>query len=256
MTKTACSYSALFAFSAFCIGLTACSTGPLQPATAAGTTTLPSGGVYKGTVPAHGNAILVMLFDGTAYLFYGAASPGMSGLGGVVVASNGSQSASGRFTSTTAQNYSVQSHAASPVTFDADFAHAPAVTGSARTQGGESLTFSTTSDQMLGADPARATVAGLYTGRGGSLQGATNSKLTVTGDGFLAGTTGMGCVFKGTVAPHSGVNAYDVSITFGPAPCPQPGTTLGGTAVLDGARLLAALPLPGRSDAFVFDGTK
>jgi hypothetical protein len=261
MKKTATSCSALFASFVCCLLLASCTAShPLQPATAAGTTTLPSGGVYKGSVSARGDAILLMLFDGTAYLFYGdaPASAGKGGLNGVVVANNGSQSASGQFTSLSAQNYSLRTRTTSPVTFDADFARAPAVTGSVADKGygAATLTFSGASDQMLGAGPARATVAGLYSGRGGSMRGNTSARLTITDDGFLAGTTGIGCVFKGTVAPHTGVNAYDVSITFGPAPCPQAGTTVPGNAVLDGARLLAVLPSADRSDAFVFDGSK
>jgi hypothetical protein len=261
MKKTATSCSALFASFVCCLLLASCTAShPLQPATAAGTTTLPSGGVYKGSVSARGDAILLMLFDGTAYLFYGdaPASAGKGGLGGVVVANNGSQSASGQFTSLSAQNYSLRTRTTSPVTFDADFARAPAVTGSVADKGygAATLTFSGASDQMLGAGPARATVAGLYSGRGGSMRGNTSARLTITDDGFLAGTTGIGCVFKGTVAPRTGVNAYDVSITFGPAPCPQAGTTVPGNAVLDGARLLAVLPSADRSDAFVFDGSK
>ncbi len=53
------------------------------------------------------------------------------------------------------------------------------------------------------------------------------------------------------------MNAYDVSMTFGPAPCPLPGATLKGNAVLDGARLLVALPSADRSNVlFLFDGRK
>ena len=74
--------------------------------------------------------------------------------------------------------------------------------------------------------------------------------------GYLAGTTTSGCIFKGTTAPHQGANAYDVSVTFGPAPCPLPDTTVTGHAVLDGARLLVALPSPDRTDVFLFDGRK
>ncbi|MDR5753351.1 MULTISPECIES: hypothetical protein [unclassified Caballeronia] len=263
MKKTATSCSALLASFVCCLLLASCSAShPLQPATAAGTTTLPSGGVYKGSVAAYGDAILLMLFDGTAYLFYGdapgSAGKGKGGLGGVVVANNGTQSASGQFTSLNAQNYSLRTRTTSPVTFDADFARAPAVTGSVADKGygAASLTFSGASAPMLDAAPARAIVAGLYSGRGGSMRGSTSARLTITDDGFLAGTTGIGCVFRGTVAPHTGVNAYDVSITFGPAPCPQAGTTVPGNAVLDGARLLAVLPSADRTDAFVFDGSK
>lgn len=248
----------VLAGAALAVLLAACAGGPLQPPGPGGTTTLPPGGIYKGTATAHGSAILLMLFDGTAYLFYGdASSPGGEG-GGVVVVTNGAQSNAGQFASTSAQNYSLRPGRVSPAAFAANFARAPAVDGTVTptTPGGENLAFSATAIQLLGAMPAGSTVAGLYSGQGGSTKGLTKSQITVTDDGYLAGTTASGCVFKGTVTPRTGVNAYDVSVTFGPAPCPAPGATVAGNAVLDGARLLAALPSADRSDVFAFDGRK
>jgi hypothetical protein len=260
MTKTLVSGAAL------CFFLAACADdGALQPATQAGTTTLPSGGVYRGTVEPHRAATLLMLFDGTAYLFYAAPSPADKP-GGVVVALKGAQSGGGQFRSANARDYSLQTGLqgslqpgkVSPGTFSVDFSKAPAIDGvmTPKAAGAGNLRFSATADQMLGEAPSFGAIAGLYSGRGGSTAGTVGSQITVTQDGRLAGTTSFGCEFRGTVAPREGVNAYNVSIAFGPAPCPAAGASATGNAVLDGAHLLAALPSVDGSDVFVFDGTK
>jgi hypothetical protein len=220
------------------------------------TTTFSSGGVYKGSLNGStAEATLLMLFDGTAYLFYG--GTGNTGLAGVAMAANGTQTSDGRFTSTSAFDYRMGTPAAAPVTFNADFAHAPAVNGSVLNRDGSaSLVYAARAMPILDVGPTRANAGGLYSGRGMSLGGATQTRITVAGDGYLAGTTSSGCIFKGTVAPHEGANAYDVSVTFGPTPCPAPDATVTGNAVLDGARLLVALPSPDRANVFLFDGRK
>jgi len=240
------------------VALAACSTGgsntPPPPGTT--TTTLPSGGIYKGTLKGStAEATLLMLFDGTAYLFYGGA--GGTGLAGVAVAKNGAQSGNGRFTSDSAFDYRIGRGSASPAVFNADFAHAPAVDGTvANKDGSAGLAFSGSAATILDIAPTRANLGGLYSGRGMALGATTQTRITIAGDGYLAGTTTSGCIFKGTAAPHEGANAYDVSVTFGPAPCPLPDATVTGNAVLDSARLIVALPSPNRSDVFLFDGRK
>ncbi|SAL14460.1 hypothetical protein AWB73_00567 [Caballeronia turbans] len=240
------------------VALAACSTNGANTAPPPGTatTTLPSGGVYKGALKGStAEATLLTLFDGTAYLFYGGA--GGTGLAGVAVAKNGAQSSDGRFTSDSAFDYRVGKAGALPVVFNVDFAHAPAVDGTvANKDGSADLAFSGKAATILDIAPSRANLGGLYSGRGMALGGTTQTRITVAGDGYLAGTTTSGCIFKGTAAPHEGANAYDVSVTFGPAPCPLPDVTVTGNAVLDGARLLVALPSPNRSDVFLFDGRK
>ncbi|SAK58448.1 hypothetical protein AWB75_02355 [Caballeronia catudaia] len=242
------------------IALAACSTDGTNTAVApppgSVIAALPSGGVYKGALKnSTADATLLMLFNGTAYLFYGGA--GGTGLAGVAIAANGAQARDGRFTSDSALDYRVGTASASPAAFSVDFSHAPAVDATvAIRDGGADLAFSGRAAPMLDIAPSKANAGGLYTGRGMSLAGATPTRITVAADGYLAGTTASGCIFRGTVAPHEGANAYDVSVTFGPAPCPVPDSTVTGNAVLDGARLLVALPSPDRANVFLFDGRK
>jgi hypothetical protein len=89
------------------------------------------------------------------------------------------------------------------------------------------------------------------------LGGRTSGQITVTANEYLADMTQAGCAFKGTVkgtvAPHAGLNAYDVIVTFGPSPCLSPVETLSGNAVLNEGRLLAALPKIHGSNVFVLE---
>ncbi|WP_459905039.1 hypothetical protein [Caballeronia sp. HLA56] len=245
---------------ALSLALAACATdssAPPPPGTV--TTTLPSGGVYKGTIDnGQADATLLVLFDGSAYLFYGTPNDTRgTNLSGVAIATGGTQTSDGKFASTSAFDYRVGRAPATAANFSANFAQAPAVSGTvASKNGGAGLAFNVNAAPMLDTGPSLANAGGLYSGRGMSLGGATTTRITVAADGYAAGTTSAGCIFKGTVAPRHGANAYDVSVTFGPAPCPLPDATVKGAAVLDGPRLLVALPSPDRANVFLFDGRK
>jgi hypothetical protein len=251
MTRTALCAAML------CASLAACSTGnPTIPATGSVSTTLPSGGVYKGTLKgSSADVTLLTLFDGSAYLFYG--GPGSTGLAGVAVAANGAQTSDGRFSSNAALDYRVGTAPAVPVVFMTNFAQAPAVSGAiVDKDGSPNLAYTASAAPMLDAKAGPTRAEGLYNGRGMSLGGATDARITIALDGYAAGTMSSGCMFQGNISPRTGVNAYDVSLTFGPAPCTQPGATMKGNAVLDGARLMMALPNKDRSNVFLFDGRK
>jgi hypothetical protein len=109
---------------------------------------------------------------------------------------------------------------------------------------------------MLGQAPTRAATIGLYGGNARSLRGSAPAQMTITASGLLAGTIDGGCEFRGTLTPRSDLNAYDVSLTFGAAPCIDANATLSGSAVLDESQLLVALPLRTRDDVFVFAGAR
>jgi hypothetical protein len=240
---------------ALLMALTGCSTGniTLQPSSSSNGLSLTSAGVYEGTFSAGGMATLLMLYDGTAILFHSAAN-GTAPVQGVVVVASGSQTAAGAYQSGRALDFTLDRVGVLPVTMTVDFSNAPAISGTVQHDADITIMFNAQADQMLGQMPALSTIAGLYSGRASSLGGSTSGQITITADGYLAGTTQTGCLFKGTVAPHAGINAYDVIVTFGPSPCLSPMDTVSGNAVLNKGRLLAALPKIDGSDVFVFDG--
>ncbi len=246
----------VFGLTALLVVLSGCST-PMTPVEMGSTSnglSLTSAGVYKGTLSIGGSARLLMLYDGRAYLFYSLVPSGS--IQGVVIATAGQQTSGGAYRSSRARNYRLSSQSVSPANLSIDFSKAPAVSGVIGQPNTTSVMFKASADQMLGQTPSRQTIAGLYSGRASSLGGGTNGQITVTSDGFLSGTTAAGCVYKGTVLSHAGLNAYDVNVTFGPAPCPSPASTVTGNAMLDEGRLLAALPTADGSNVFVFDGQK
>lgn len=72
--------------------------------------------------------------------------------------------------------------------------------------------------------------------------------LSIDESGNLTGSYPNGCQFSGTLAPRaSGKNVFNVSLTYGPTPCPQPNLTFNGVAIE------YALAAPGR--ALVMAGT-
>jgi hypothetical protein len=236
--------------------LSGCSTAmtPVETGSSSDGLSLTSAGIYKGMLSAGGSARLLMLYDGSAYLFYSLVPGGSTQ--GVVIATGGQQTNGGDYKSTHARSYRLSTQHVSPATLSIDFSNAPAVSGEIEQPDTSPLLFKTSADQMLGQTPSLQSIAGLYSGRASSIGGGTHGQMTVTSDGFLAGTTAAGCVYKGTVSPHTGLNAYDLSVTFGPAPCSSPASTVTGNAMLDEGRLLAALPTAGGSNVFVFDGQK
>ena len=66
----------------------------------------------------------------------------------------------------------------------------------------------------------------------GFLLNNTSASLSIGSNGALTGT-GAGCSFNGTATPRaSGKNVFDLSITFGAAPCTLPGQTATGIALV------------------------
>ncbi|HVE06676.1 MAG TPA: hypothetical protein VNE00_05420 [Paraburkholderia sp.] len=242
---------------ALSVTLAGCGTGNLPPASQATPVLTASAGIYKGSLSTHQNLLLAMFYDGTAYLFYLPAGAQRT-IDDVVVVRNGTQTDAGKFSGVQGTRYRFASPGdATPVQVAIDFTHSPAVSGSVAAGGdAERTTFTASPAQMLGQASTRAATIGLYSGNARSLQGTAAAQLTVTASGLLAGTIAGGCEFRGTLTPRSDLNAYDVSVTFGAAPCIDANATLSGSAVLDEAQLLVALPRRDRDDVFVFAGTR
>lgn len=212
-----------------------------------------SAGVYSGVFSTRAPVTLLSLYDGSAYLFY------QQPVAGVIVVTSGEQTDNGQFKSTSGIQYSFAPNAAaSPVKVQIDFSRSPQVSGTvvASDPGAAPITFDATPELSLGQASGLAALAGEYSGQMSSLQGHGAAQLLIARDGLLDGSTSAGCVFRGSVSPDSGVNAYKVSLVFNAAPCVVPNATVTGHAVLHEGRLLIALPKQDRSDVVVFDGTR
>jgi hypothetical protein len=248
---------------ALCVSLAACSSSKLSSESESESEATPviqsSAGIYTGPLSTQQRLTLLTKLDGSAYLFYRTPSASRPAIDDVVIVRNAEQAKDGKYQSKQATRYRlVQPRKATPVQVDIDFARSPAVSGFVAVPGdkADNVAFNASPALILGEPPSLASIQGLYSGTGSSLQGATATQVTVTSSGLLAGKTSNGCEFRGTLTPSSGITAYDVSVTYSGAPCIDANATVSGAAVLDESQLLVALPRANRSDVFVFAGAR
>lgn len=75
-----------------------------------------------------------------------------------------------------------------------------------------------------------------------------NVSVSIGSGGTLSATTSLGCQFSGTLTPRaSGKNVFNLSLTFGAAPCALPGQTASGISVV--------YPLSSGSTQLIIAGT-
>jgi hypothetical protein len=74
-----------------------------------------------------------------------------------------------------------------------------------------------------------SSIAGIWTG--GLLDGES-ATINITANGSFTGSSSLGCSVTGTASPRaSGKNVFNVSLTFGAAPCASPNQTVSGIAI-------------------------
>ena len=184
-------------------------------------------GVWSGTA-SNGNALRTVVLDnGSTYVMFGTAVGATLFVSGF---DQGTVTASGNSISGTGFEYGV-----------AGVGVAGSVTGTAvsgvsisgtTSYGATSTTFNLTPIPVTTYDynaaATNAAVVGTWTG---NMLNGTAATLTMSAGGAVAGTN-LGCTFTGTALPRaSGKNVFDVSVTFGAAPCALPGQTATGIAI-------------------------
>lgn len=82
--------------------------------------------------------------------------------------------------------------------------------------------------------------------------------MTITSAGALTGMGVSGCTVSGSVIPRTRGNIFNVSLTFGAAPCFFSNQSMSGIAYFDAAtkRLYSATPTAARTDGILFVGVK
>lgn len=210
-------------------------------------------GAYSGTLSGGTSSGFRMLIleNGDYWALYGAESANQFLVEGFIQGQGVSSNSS--FTSTNAKDFGVNPPANGSIT--ASYVARSSIQGSA-TGGGQTVSFSgvsipsTSFDYNTAASISNITGSWVLT----SLEG-TSVSLTVASGGSFTGTA-QGCNFTGTLAPRpSGKNVYNLTLTFGAAPCGLPNSTGTGIAlsyiVNGGARQL----IIAGTDASRTDGT-
>lgn len=218
-------------------------------------------GAYEGTlggatIP---NFQLLLLENGTYYLLAGTGSGSAFVVEGFIQGS-GTETSSSVFTSTNARDFSSQPPTIYSLT--ANYVTDVSISGSFSASGAGAATFTGAPISTTLYDyNAAAQLSDVVGSWDVSVNGVTDSTLTVNSSGAYTGTDGDGCSYSGTITPRpSGKNVFDVTYLNGPAPCDPAGASAVGIAIITtpspGTRqLLVAGTTPDRTQAFVVFGT-
>lgn len=188
-------------------------------------------GVYGGKINGSSSTDfqLLVLENGDFYSLYGFNSPSAFAVAGFIQGSGTSDN--GKFLSTTSKDYGTSP--ATAVTTAATY-DATAKTISGTVTGPKQVsTFSggpiSGSLYNYNAAASLGTITGSWSTT--TIEGE-NVALTVASNGTFSAIGSSGCQFSGTVAPRaSGKNVFNVSLTFGAAPCALPGQSGSGIAI-------------------------
>jgi hypothetical protein len=126
------------------------------------------------------------------------------------------------------------------------------------TYGVGATTFTSNYSADYDVTPSLAILAGTFTGQVISSQGVENATVTVNAVGGITGTGVSGCSVTGTATPRTNGNVFNLSLTFGGAPCLFANQTMAGIAYFDSVakRIYGATPNAARTDGVLFVGVK
>jgi hypothetical protein len=190
-------------------------------------------GVYGGTLTGSvsKNFELLMLDNGELWSLYGTETSTAFGVAGFVQGTGGSTS-DGKFASLNTKDFGF-SPAVNVTTFANYDATAKTISGTVSSPANGTVTFigGPIPGSLYNYDKpaALATIAGSW-----SLSSLTGEGITlnIESSGQVTAISSLGCQFKGNVQPRpSGKNVFNVSISFGTAPCARPSQIASGIAV-------------------------
>jgi hypothetical protein len=228
--------------------LTACGGGgdeaPVTPA-----------GVYQGSSDTGRELTTVVLPDGNYYMLYSGATPGSVG-GGIQGAGTladftfASGAGAGR-------NYSLEGFGTQPATLSASVSPSFGLRGTVDSGTAGTMSFDLPSTADSGGTASLATLAGAYPGQVTFALGVRPAVFTVTEGGAVSSSINA-CAIGGSVSPRTDINAYDLTIVFGGAPCVFPNASFSGVAYYDAAagRLSAFVRHPVVPQAIFFTGSR
>lgn len=213
-------------------------------------------GLWIGTTNTNRSVTGVLLDDGTYYVLYSRVN-NPSVIGGVVQGHG--TSINGSFSSSDARDFNIEGLGVLPATISASYVARQSFNGVVMYPS-DAVSFTTTYDSQYDLTPSLATLAGTFTGQVAFSLGVEDATVTISNTGAISGAGASGCTFTGTAAPRTSGNVFNMSITFGGAPCFFAGQTLTGIAYYDpdptDKRLYAAAPNATRTDGVLFVGVK
>jgi hypothetical protein len=211
-------------------------------------------GLWTGTTASGRFVNGLVLGDGTYYLLY--SLPGTSAVVAGVLQGNIRAGAS-RWSSPNAKDFNVEADSVQSVSMEGSYVPKSSFTGILTLADGSATSFASIYDPSYSLKPTLEAVAGTYSAALPLLLGAQPATLSVAVSGAVNGVMG-GCRVSGAAEPRTDGNAYSLSLTLGPEPCPTPGEAFIGIAYLDAATggLVVVAPNLARTNALLFLGVK
>jgi hypothetical protein len=212
-------------------------------------------GLYSGTTTSGRAVTGLVLDDGTYYVLYSPVGSSTAIAG--VVQGTGTSNA-GTFSSGNARDFNLEGLGVLAGTVSASYVAKQSFNGTVSYSAGGTTSFSSTYDANYEAVPSLAALAGTFAGQVASSAGNENATVTISSAGAISGSGASGCAVSGSVSPRTRGNAFNVSLTFGGAPCLFANQTLTGIAYFNATtkQLYAAAPNAGRTDGVLLVGVK
>jgi hypothetical protein len=188
-------------------------------------------GVYVGTLTGSSSSDfqVLVLESGEFYGLYGTNVSSSFAVAGFVQGLGVSDNSNNSFTSSNVRDFGFLPSAASTLT--STYA-ASAINGSLVTSG-QTTTFNGARPSGTGSFDynAAATLSSITGVWNLAVLGGGSAAVNIGAGGIFTGST-SGCSFSGNITPRaSGKNVFNISLTYGPAPCLAPATTGTGIAL-------------------------
>lgn len=241
--------------------LTACGGGggdsSSTPAPQVAAATAGAEGLWKGTT-SNGRTISgIVLDDGTYWVLYSHRT-NSNFIGGAIQGTG--TSTNGSFTSTNPLDFNLEGGGIITASLTATYTQKQVFNGSIAYPAvpNSTVTFTSTYSNDYDSTPSLATIVGTYSGSAAVAGGVESATVTVNASGAVSSVGASGCTATGIVAPRVKGNVYNLSVTFGGAPCSNANSTVTGIGYFDAtSKRIYALGLnSARSNGFVFVGTK
>lgn len=238
--------------------LTACGGGSSSGTPATTTPAATSAeGLWKGTT-SNGRAVTgLVLDDGVFWVLYSTQSNNNL-IAGAVQGSGTSNN--GSFASSNAIDFNLEGNGILATTLSASYTQKQSFNGTFTypTLSHQTVTFTSAYSADYEITPTLATIVGTYTGYSAVKDGIDTGTVAISASGAISAVGVSGCASTGTVTPRAKGNVYNVSLTYGAAPCATPRGTVTGIGYFDAAaKRIYALAMNGaRSNGIIFVGAK
>lgn len=239
------------AMAAALLVLAGCGGGDDEPAP-----TQAAQGLWTGMTGSNRTVTGLVFGDGSYYVMY--SSPGYPTVLGGAVMGRGSTMSGASFSSANALHLNLEGLGVLRASVAATVVEKQSFDGSILSTGIPAVTFNSTYDSDFERPADASALSGDYAGLLGTSKGKLTAAWTIRDTGLFTVAASNGCTAQGSALLRSGINVYNVALTFGPAPCPLPGQTVNGVAYLRATdkRLFVAAPNGDGSDAALLSGTK